>query len=176
LLKKQSTSSLGCHATYLTSWECSMSTPMHSKSASGWAKSRVSEQRGNGEIKLHTFPYPDSFVATTARKVSAGCRPSNALAFGLVALKDTHALPFTRCAFIVFVLTITLPDTDVRIERCRSERRPGRRPGKTAHGFGVPSRDGGVKQEARRRASSIVVDTDRLIGGASRYQGFSWIP
>jgi hypothetical protein len=141
---------------------------MHSKSASGWASSRVSEQRGDGEIKLRTFPYPDSFVATTARKESAGCRPSNALAFGLVALKDTHALPFTRCTFIAFVLTITLPDPDVRIERRGSERRPGRRPSKTAHGFGVSSGDGGVKHEARRRASGVIVDTDRLIGGASR--------
>ena len=30
------TSSDGCHATHLTSWVCSIRTPMHSKSASGW--------------------------------------------------------------------------------------------------------------------------------------------
>jgi hypothetical protein len=33
--RARTTSSVGCHATHLTSWLCSIMTPMHSKSASG---------------------------------------------------------------------------------------------------------------------------------------------
>ena len=36
------TSSFGCHATHLTSCVCSISTPMHSKSESGWTRTAVS--------------------------------------------------------------------------------------------------------------------------------------
>jgi hypothetical protein len=98
---------------------------MHSKSASGWTSIWMSDTVFR-DMKPRTFPYPDSLVATTTSKQIARTRPGNAFTFGLVPFKDANAFPFAGCLFAVSVLPLTLPDTNIRIEGCSSERRPGR--------------------------------------------------
>ena len=78
------------------------------------------------EMKLRTFPYPDSLIATTTSKQIARSRPGDTFTFGLVAFKYANAFPFAWRLSVVFVLPLTLPDTNICIEGCRSKRRPGR--------------------------------------------------
>ena len=98
---------------------------MHSKSASGWASIWVSDAVYR-DMKPRTFPYPDCFVATTTSKQIAGTRPGDAFTLGLVAFKDAYAFPFAGCLFVVLVLPLTLPYTNICIKGCSSKRRPGR--------------------------------------------------
>ena len=65
----QLTSSRGCQATDFTSCECSISTPIHSKSASGNTETSSSGVR-TADWPQHasrTFPHPDRFVSAAAR-------------------------------------------------------------------------------------------------------------
>jgi hypothetical protein len=78
------------------------------------------------DMKPRTFPYPDSLVATTTSKQIARSRPGDAFTFGLVTLEDANAFPFTGCPFVVSVLPLTPPDTNICIKGCGSKRRPGR--------------------------------------------------
>ena len=76
---------------------------MHSKSASGWTSAWVSDTVDR-DMKLRTFPHPDSLVATTTSKQIARSRPGDAFTFGLVAFKDANAFPFAGCLFVVSAL------------------------------------------------------------------------
>jgi hypothetical protein len=141
---------------------------MHSKSASGWTRIRVSGSVHRLMKRPHTFPYPDSLVATTTSEQAARTGPGNAFALGLVALEDADAFPFASCRlFAVFVVSLALPDANICIEGCGSERRTGRRPCDTAHGFCVSGGDGCMQRETGRRVDSIRVQADRLVRGAS---------
>lgn len=98
---------------------------MHSKSASGWTSIWVSDTVYR-DLKPRTFPYPDSLVATTTGKQIARGRPGDAFTFGLMAFKDASAFPFAGSPFVVSVLPLTLPDTNICIKGSSSKRRPGR--------------------------------------------------
>ena len=160
------TSSVGCHATHLTSCVCSMRTPMHSKSASGWARIYVSYIRLH-DMMPRTFPHPDGLVATTTGKQIARTGPGNAFAFGLMAFEDANAFPFAGRIFVIFVLSLTLPDTNIGIKGRSSKSRPGRRPCNTAHGFDVSGGDGCMQGKAGRKICCISVKADGLVCGAS---------
>ena len=45
------------------------------------------------ELLRRTFPYPDSFIPTTARQKGSRAGVLDALALGLMALKQAHAFP-----------------------------------------------------------------------------------
>ncbi len=89
---------------------------MHSKSASGWARIYVSYIRLH-DMMPRTFPHPDGLVATTTGKQIARTGPGNAFAFGLMAFEDANAFPFAGRIFVIFVLSLTLPDTNIATPR-----------------------------------------------------------
>ena len=125
------------------------------------------ESNRSGRRKTsHTFPDPDSLVATAAREQRAGCGPGNAFAFGLVSLEYGHTLPFSIRLFTIYTLSLAFPYADVRIKGCGSKRRPRRRPRDRADRFCVSGRYGGMKRESGGRIRRISVESDGLVRGA----------
>lgn len=131
----------------LTSCECSISTPMHSKSASGNTETNLSETPSKPLIWhiLPTFPYPDRFVSTAARQKSSRSRVCDTFALRLVAFQRTDAFP---CSFFlpVFIPDL-LPDPNVRIERTRRQGVPRRRPSQSPNRLCVSRSDRSIQLE-----------------------------